>query len=171
MKIDGACHCGFIAYEATIDPEHVGICHCTDCQTLSGSAFRTYVLAPRDGFRLLTGQPKIYVKTSESGAKRTQAFCPECGTPIYSSAPNDPQVFSIRAGTVRQRNSARSKAPDLVSVRPSLADRSGVDRTVRRATAAATLGEPRVRIEPPNPPLQPTRASALRSSAAAQRAR
>ena len=104
MKIDGACHCGFIAYEATIDLEHVGICHCTDCQTLSGSAFRTYVLAPRDGFRLLTGQPKIYVKTSESGAKRTQAFCPECGTPIYSSAPNDPQVFSIRAGTVRQRN-------------------------------------------------------------------
>jgi hypothetical protein len=104
MKIDGACHCGLISYEATIDPGLVGICHCTDCQTLSGSAFRTYVPAPRDGFRLLTGQPKIYVKTAASGAKRNQAFCPECGTPIYSSAPYDPQVFSIRAGTVRQRN-------------------------------------------------------------------
>jgi hypothetical protein len=104
MTIDGACHCGFIAYQATIDPEHVGICHCTDCQTLSRSAFRTYVLAPRDGFRLLTGQPKMYVKSGQSRAKRTQAFCPECGTPIYSSAPNDPRVFSIRAGTVRQRN-------------------------------------------------------------------
>jgi len=104
MKIDGACHCGLITYEAAIDPEHVGICHCTDCQTLSGSAFRTYVLAPRDGFRLLTGQPKIYVKTGESGARRTQAFCPECGTPVYSSATSDPQVFSIRAGTARQRN-------------------------------------------------------------------
>lgn len=104
MKIDGACHCGLITYEATIDPAHVGICHCTDCQTLSGSAFRTFVLAPKDGFRLLTGQPKLYVKTGESGAKRIQAFCPECGTPIYSSAPNDPQVFSIRAGTARQRH-------------------------------------------------------------------
>jgi len=104
MRIDGACHCGYITYEATIDPEHVGICHCTDCQTLSGSAFRTYVLAPRDGFRLLTGQPKSYVKTGASGAKRAQAFCPECGTPIYSAAPDDPQVFSIRAGTARQRN-------------------------------------------------------------------
>ena len=104
MKIDGACHCGLITYEATIDPEHVGICHCTDCQTLSGSAFRTYVLAPRDRFRLLSGQPKLYVKTGESGAKRIQAFCPECGTPIYSCAPNDPQVFSVRAGTARQRN-------------------------------------------------------------------
>ena len=104
MKIDGACHCGLITYEATIDPEQVGICHCTDCQTLSGSAFRTYVPARREGFRLLTGQPKIYVKTGASGAKRNQAFCPECGTPIYSSAPHDPQVFSIRAGTVRQRS-------------------------------------------------------------------
>ena len=104
MKIDGACHCGLITYEATVDPEHVGICHCTDCQTLSGSAFRTYVLAPRDDFRILSGQPKLYIKTGESGARRIQAFCPECGTPIYSSAPNDPQVFSIRAGTARQRN-------------------------------------------------------------------
>ncbi|MCZ7564493.1 MAG: GFA family protein [Burkholderiales bacterium] len=104
MRIDGACHCGLITYEATINPEDVGICHCTDCQTLSGSAFRTYVLASKDGFRLITGKPKTYVKTSASGANRTQAFCPECGTPIYSAIPNDPQVFSIRAGTVRQRS-------------------------------------------------------------------
>jgi hypothetical protein len=44
MKIDGRCHCGYITYEAEIDPEKVMICHCTDCQTLSGSAFRTVVL-------------------------------------------------------------------------------------------------------------------------------
>lgn len=104
MKIDGACHCGYVTYEAAIDPERVGIRHCTDCQTLSGSAFRTYVLAPKDAFRMLSGQPKAYVKTGESGAKRTQAFCPECGSPMYSAAPEDPQVFSIRVGTVRQRH-------------------------------------------------------------------
>jgi hypothetical protein len=39
MKIDGRCHCGYITYEAEIDPEKVMICHCADCQTLSGSAF------------------------------------------------------------------------------------------------------------------------------------
>ena len=33
MKIDGRCHCGFIAYEAEADPEMTGVCHCTDCQT------------------------------------------------------------------------------------------------------------------------------------------
>ena len=103
MKIEGGCHCGNITYEAMVNPEHVGICHCTDCQTLSGSAFRTGVFAPKEGFRLLTGTPKIYVKTAESGAKRAQAFCPECGTPIYSAEVGDSPMFSIRLGTSRQR--------------------------------------------------------------------
>ncbi len=40
MKIDGRCHCGYITYEAEIDPEKVMICHCSDCQTLSGSTDR-----------------------------------------------------------------------------------------------------------------------------------
>ena len=43
MKIDGRCHCGYITYEADIDPDKTLICHCTDCQTLSGSAFRVHV--------------------------------------------------------------------------------------------------------------------------------
>ena len=46
MKIDGGCHCGAIAYEATIDPSRIGICHCIDCQILSGTAFRTAVRVP-----------------------------------------------------------------------------------------------------------------------------
>lgn len=104
MKIDGGCYCGYITYEATIDSEYIGICHCTDCQTFSGSAFRTGALASREQFRLLTGKPKVYVKTAESGAQRAQAFCPECGTHVYSCAEVDPQVFSIRTGTARQRD-------------------------------------------------------------------
>ena len=104
MRIDGGCHCGFIAYEADVDPERVEICHCTDCQTLSGSAFRTVVPADKGSFRLLSGHPKAYIKTAESGNKRTQAFCPECGTPIYSAAAGDsPGVLAIRVGTIRQR--------------------------------------------------------------------
>src|ERR687896_107424 len=110
MKIDGSCHCGYITYEAEIDPEKVGVCHCTDCQSLTGSAFTTSVSAEKEAFRLLSGQPKIYVKTAESGAKRAQAFCPECGTPIYSAAVTDPQIFNIRVGTVRQRAELRPKA-------------------------------------------------------------
>ncbi len=105
MKIDGRCHCGFITYEAEIDPETAMICHCTDCQTLTGSAFRTFVLSHEDGFALRSGELKTYVKTSDSGAKRLQTFCPECGSPIYSTSAGDgPKVYSIRVGTSRQRD-------------------------------------------------------------------
>ena len=36
MKIDGGCHCGYIAYEAEADPANAMICHCTDCQNSIG---------------------------------------------------------------------------------------------------------------------------------------
>jgi hypothetical protein len=105
MKIDGGCHCGFIAYEAEADPEMTGICHCTDCQTLSGSAFRSVVPTRQGSFKLRSGEPKIYVKTAESGTERQQAFCPNCGTPIYSTTvDHGPKVHSIRVGTLRQRD-------------------------------------------------------------------
>ena len=105
MKIDGSCHCGEITYEAKIDPEMVVICHCTDCQTLSGSAFRTVALTQAGTFTLLSGEPKIYVKTAQSGAPRQQAFCPECGTPIFStSVEAGPKIHGVRTGTIRQRD-------------------------------------------------------------------
>ncbi len=104
MKIDGGCHCGAITYEAELDPEKVGTCNCTDCQTLSGSAFRTIGFVDGEKFRLLSGQPKIYVKTGDSGNRRAQAFCGTCGTPIYASSMDDkPAVYNLRLGTARQR--------------------------------------------------------------------
>ena len=106
MKIDGGCHCGFIAYEAEIDADKVGICHCTDCQTLSGSAFRTGVPVPDTDFKLLAGEPKTYVKIAESGNRRAQVFCPECGTHIYATSLEDgPKILRLRSATARQRAS------------------------------------------------------------------
>ena len=107
MHIDGGCHCGHITVEAEVDPSAVSICHCTDCQNLTGSAFRVTVAAPKAGFRILTGQPKIYIKTAESGVKRAHGFCPECGTPIYATAVTDPQVYGVRVGTLRQKAELR----------------------------------------------------------------
>jgi len=108
MHITGRCHCGNIKYQAEVDPNAVGLCHCTDCQILSGSPFRSSVSVKKEDFKL-TGQPKIYVKTAESGNKRAQAFCPECGTHVYAAAPVDPQVFNIRTGTIDQRSQLRPK--------------------------------------------------------------
>lgn len=104
MQIDGGCHCGAIAYEATVDPEKTSICHCTDCQQLTGTAFRVSVPAEEGQYRITRGTPKVYIKTADSGAKRAQAFCADCGSHLYATSAGDgPKVYAIRVGTARQR--------------------------------------------------------------------
>ena len=102
MHIDGACHCGRISFTAEVDPARVMVCHCSDCQVLSGSPFRAVVAVPIGSFTL-RGEPKGYVKVAESGNRRSQVFCPECGTPLYATAPDNPTAVIIRLGCVKQR--------------------------------------------------------------------
>ncbi len=105
MQVHGRCHCGDITFEAEADPAKAMVCHCTDCQGNGGSAFRVNIPVPGASFKLLSGEPKIYVKmTAESGNPRAQAFCPTCGTPVYATTPGPgpKQVYVLRVGTLRE---------------------------------------------------------------------
>ena len=106
MQVEGSCHCGKISFRAEIDAGAVAICHCTDCQALSSTAFRITAPAREGSFRLLTGAPKLYVKvTADSGAERVQAFCGECGSAIYSTSPTGTnRTLGIRIGVLKQRS-------------------------------------------------------------------
>jgi hypothetical protein len=111
MKIDGGCHCGQIKFRAVVDPDQVLICHCTDCQTISGSAYRTVAPTKEGTFEIISGELKKYEKTAEDGSIRIQSFCPECGTPIYSSPPEGtPGFFGIRVGAIKQRDQLAPKS-------------------------------------------------------------
>ena len=104
MKVDGQCHCGSIAFEAEVEPGTINVCHCADCQRLTGSAFRANISAAAATFRIVRGEPARYVKTADSGARRVHAFCSSCGGPVYSAAESNPQSFSLRVGTLNQRH-------------------------------------------------------------------
>jgi len=104
MKVDGSCHCGNIKFSADIDPGSIVICHCTDCQALSGSAFRAVVRVPREQVQWSGAKPKTYIKTAESGNKRAQAFCPDCGTSLYAGAVDNTGPLGLRLGTIKQRD-------------------------------------------------------------------
>lgn len=103
MKVEGTCYCGAIEYEAEVQPGTATVCHCNDCQVQSGSAFRANIAAPAAGFRLLKGTPRTYIKTAASGNQRVLAFCEVCGTSLYACAVEHPQSYSLRIGTVKQR--------------------------------------------------------------------
>ena len=104
MNVEGSCHCGQVVYRGEIDPAQVSLCNCTDCQMLTGSAFRVSVPVPKEQFHLVSGRLRTYLKTAESGAKRIHAFCVDCGTPVYACANvADPPTYSLRVGCLRQR--------------------------------------------------------------------
>ena len=133
MKIDGKCHCGFIRFEAEADPARTTVCNCTDCQTLTGTAFRVTAPTEAGSFRLLAGEPSIYVKIADSGTQRRHAFCPRCGAPIYAaSTDEDPKPYGVRVGTLSQRDDfaptrqiwTRSQQPWVNAI----ADVPGVER-------------------------------------------
>ena len=103
MRVDGGCYCGAVSYRATIDPARVSICHCTACQTLTGSPFRVTAVAARDSIELTGAAPKIFEKTGDSGRKRHMHFCGACGSPLFSSSAEGTGDWGIRWGSIRQR--------------------------------------------------------------------
>lgn len=109
MKIEGRCHCGAISYEAEIDPDKVIICHCTDCQTNSGAPYRANVPVLAENFKL-NGQPNTYVKTAESGNRAVLSFCGNCGSALFSGRQDNPLVYNLRLGAVKQRAELVPKA-------------------------------------------------------------
>ena len=110
MNVDGECLCRQIRFEAEIDPKTATICHCTDCQINSGTAFGYVVGAVNDSFKLLRGQLSFNIKVADSGEKRELAFCGVYGTRIYAR-PIDGKsgCFGLRVETIRRRRILKMK--------------------------------------------------------------
>lgn len=104
MKLNGQCFCGAVSWEADVDEEFIGICHCRDCQILGGGAFRTIGITAPAAFRFTAGTPKHYAKRGDSGAVRVMNFCGECGTHLCSmpEESEDAGFVSIRISTSEQ---------------------------------------------------------------------
>jgi hypothetical protein len=136
MHIDGACHCGGVTYEAEVDPERVIICHCTDCQTVSGAPYRVNVPVLLENISL-RGEPRTYVKRGDSGDEVATAFCSECGSALYSAKGAAPTFLWLRMGAVKQRAALPPKMQGFCrSAMPWAMDISGVRRLSDPAPAA-----------------------------------
>jgi hypothetical protein len=142
MKIDGTCHCGAVSIEAEADPEKTTVCHCTDCQSATGSAFRVSI--PVAGATLkVSGQPTTYLKTTaESGNPRLQAFCPTCGSPLYATSPGEgvQPIYMIRVGILRQRDQLTPRRQ--VWLRPALDHGDGRSAEGRETAVNSGLSQP-----------------------------
>ena len=138
MRIDGGCACGAIKIEGEADPAKTQICHCTDCQTGTGAAFRVSIPVPGASFKM-SGEPNYYLKTTaDSGRPRLQAFCGTCGSPIFSTTPGQgvQPSYTVRVGILRQRDQLVPRRQNWFrSARPWVLDLDKVPKNEKQAPA------------------------------------
>ena len=131
-KIAGGCLCGKVRYSAEGEPVFVGVCHCTDCQKFTGSAFAAVVAVPKPAFSM-QGKVTTYSKIGDSGKSISRQFCPECGSSIADEADAMPGVVMIASGTLDDSSWVKPGTADLLRQCPILGEAGRGDAELREA--------------------------------------
>jgi hypothetical protein len=101
---DGGCQCGAVRYRVSEEPVRVAICHCTQCQRQSGSAFSMAMIVRDAAFALLQGQLKLWTRSSDAERPVICGFCAECGTRVTHRAELYRGFTNVRPGTLDDRS-------------------------------------------------------------------
>lgn len=88
----GGCACGALRYEIAAEPVMAGHCQCRDCQRDSGTGHASHMAFPRAATHL-SGEATLWEKAVESGNIVSRAFCPTCGSPVFSTNNGMPEFF------------------------------------------------------------------------------
>ena len=97
--IKGGCQRGKVTYCASAEPVFEGLCHCKNCQKVTGSAFAT-VLAIQTAALTVSGTTSHFSGKGDSGAATHRAFCPVCGSTVAQTADVMAGVTMIPVGAL-----------------------------------------------------------------------
>ncbi len=98
LPIAGGCQCGKVRYRITGKPLVFYLCHCTECQRHTSSAFGESLRLRRADLEI-DGEMACFTRQSDSGKRREGWFCPDCGVRIVHGTAGSDQV-NIKAGTL-----------------------------------------------------------------------
>jgi hypothetical protein len=99
-EISGRCLCGRVTYRASAEPLIQGVCHCSDCQHQTGTAFSVIVGIPRAALTVEGDTLASFTaKGEEHGTDTERRFCSACGSPIVSFVEAVPDLAFLKVGT------------------------------------------------------------------------
>ncbi len=93
----GGCLCGKLRFTLKEDPQMMAVCHCTDCQKQTSSAFSVVAIAAEQAVTVV-GSSKVYEKLGDSGQPVQRHFCPDCGTTVFTKADVMPGATILKGG-------------------------------------------------------------------------
>jgi len=99
----GGCACGAVRYEISAEPVVTNHCQCRDCQRESGTGHGSHLTFLRAAV-ILKGEAKHWDMVGDSGNVKTRAFCPTCGSPVYTTYAVAPDVVAVRAASLDDPN-------------------------------------------------------------------
>jgi hypothetical protein len=99
LPLSGGCLCGAVRYSVNGAPLLVHVCHCHDCQSVSGSAYTLSVLIPAAALAL-TGPLETFTRSTASGRQVRHAVCDQCRAGLTTSDIARPDFLGLRAGTL-----------------------------------------------------------------------
>ena len=91
------CSCGALTATCEGEPVRRSICHCTECQRRTGSAFGLQATYAVDRVRTL-GESRAFTRSSDDGYWVRSHFCPVCGTTLFLELERRPGMVTIPAG-------------------------------------------------------------------------
>ena len=108
----GGCQCGSIRYELVGPPQMLYVCHCTDCQQQSSSAFGMSLRMNLHEIDFSQSEKPLQTwdTRGEDGVTKRCAFCPDCGTRIMHSSDDPDEAVSIKAGSLDDTSQLRPVA-------------------------------------------------------------
>lgn len=98
LPLTGGCQCGQVRYAIKAAPYVFYLCHCTECQRHTSSAFGESLRVRSDQLEV-TGKLKTYRRSSESGNVREGHFCADCGVRVVHGTAGS-EMVNIKAGTL-----------------------------------------------------------------------
>ena len=96
--LKGSCLCNSIQYEIHGELGPTMMCHCSKCRKANGSAYAVNAAVKTDEFHFVKGKELVSEFESSPGVFRT--FCKQCGSPLYSRRPSQPELLRLRIGTL-----------------------------------------------------------------------
>lgn len=126
LPADGGCTCGEVRYRLTGEPVFLTICHCTECQRQSGSAFGMSLRMRREDVTLTRGDLKSWTRIADNGNPVGLFFCATCGTRIWHE-PAEHGFVHVKPGTLDDTSQLRPRYQSYTIRKHDWLDVTGID--------------------------------------------